>query len=249
MELEDLLDKKQHDKAILKTPLFDRLCADDDCVNSRISKDAMVSMIVDSMCPYLGRLIYGSLVYPEKYHRNNLTTDLHHFLRQVFQRCQPLSWKDQQLKRVFFEEIKDDESPHSHFIMETPREMNVPEFINLCESRWNRIATRNRRHAKQMNRLKKVPTLSPRYPKIFLVRDGKPCIRQVESQTAINPSVLAENPRWEGLGQVKPVVTLEHLTKYSLKWMTSTDTRFSSNLILGSSKPSIRGHRTELVLL
>lgn len=249
MELEDSLDTKQDDRPILKTPLFDRLCSDDHWVNLRNSKDATVSMIVYSMCPYIGRLVYGSLVYPEMYHRNNLTTDIHHFLRQVFQRCTPLSWKDPQLKRVFYEEVKDGEGVHCHFFMETPREMSVPDFIDLCETRWRGIATRNRRHAMQMKRLKQGLKLSTRQPRTFLIKNGKPCIGQVKTTMDIDFEVLAGNPRLERLAQVRKIETLENLTEYSLKWMKSNDPRFSSAMMTGVLKPSIRGHCTQLVLL
>lgn len=249
MELEDSLYMKQDDRPILKTPLFDRLCSDDHWMNLRNSKDATVSMIVMPLRPYIGRLVYGSLIYPEMYHRNNLTTDIHHFLRQLFQRCKPLSWKDSQLKRLFFEEIKDGEGAHCHFFMETPSEMSVPNFIELCETRWRGIATRNRRHAMQMKRLKQTPKLSPLQPKTFLIKKGKPCVGQVASILDVDYAKLAGNPEQERLAQVIPIESLDDLTWYSLKWMTSNNPRFSSDLMTGGSRPSIRGHSTELVLL
>lgn len=249
MELEDSLDTKQDDSPILKTPLFDRLCSDDHRVNVRNSKDAMVSMIVESLSPCIGRLVYGSLVYPERYHQNNLTTDLHHFLRQVFQRCIPLTWKDPQLKRVFFEEIKDGEAVHCHFFMETPREMEMSEFIDLCETRWRRIATRNRRYAKQMERLKHAPRCSPLQPKTLLIKKEMPRIGRITSPIEIDFEVLAGNPSLDRLAQVRKIETLDDLTSYSLKWMNSTDPRFSSAMMTGGSELTIRGHCTRLVLL
>jgi hypothetical protein len=100
------------ERPIITTPLFEKLCSDEDVMNLSDTKWATFAMIVLPLRPYIGRLVYGSLVYPEMYHRNNLTTDIHHFLRQVFQRCKPLSWKDPQLKRVFYEEVKDGEGVH-----------------------------------------------------------------------------------------------------------------------------------------
>lgn len=249
MELEDSLGMKQDDRPILKTPLSDRLCSDEHWVNLRNAKDATVSMIVESLSPYLGRLVYGSLVYPEMYHHNNLTTDLHHFLRQVFQRCKKLSWRDPQLKRVFFEEVKDGEGVHCHFFMETPREMEMPEFIDLCETRWRKIASRNRRHAKEIERLKHAPQCSPLQPKTFLIKKEMPRIERIASPIEIDLEVLAGNPSLERLAQVKKVETLDDLTKYSLKWMNRTDPRFSSDLMTGGSDLTIRGHCTRLVLL
>ncbi len=251
MTLEDILAAvTTHDnRPIPTTPLWDRLCSDNEYKNLSNSKLATVAMIVLPLRPYLERLVYGSLVYPEKYHHNNLTTDFHHLLRQVFQRCKPLSPKDPQLKRVFFEEVKDGEGPHGHFIMEAPREMTVPEFADLVETRWRGIATRNQRYNKQMRRLKEAPKLSPLQPRAFLIKNGKSCAKRVQPKLEMDFSALAGNPEQERLAQVKPVTTLENLTEYSLKWMTSTDSRFSSDLMLGGSRPSIRGHRTELVLL
>lgn len=237
------------DRPILKTPLFDRLCSVDHWVNLSNAKDATVAMIVEPLRPFIGRLVYGSLVYPEMYHQSNLTTDIHHFLRQVFQRCTPLSWRDLQLKRVFFEEVKDGEGVHCHFFMETPREMAVPKFMNLCETRWRGIATRNHRYKKQMERLKHAPQYSPLRPKTLLIKKGMPCIERIASTTDIDLEVLAGNPRDEQLARVIPIETLDDLTKYSLKWKNSNDSRFSSDLMTGVSKPTIRGHCTQLVLL
>lgn len=249
MESEDLLNTIQDDRPIINTQLLERLCANNDFVNLSNTKLATLAMIVLPLRPYFGRLVYGSLVYPEKYHRNNLTTDIHHFLRQVFQRCKPLSWKDPQLKRVFYEEVKDGEGVHCHFFMETPHEMEVPDFIDLCETRWRGIATRNRRHAMQMKRLNQGLKLSTRQPRTFLIKNGKPCIGQVKTRIEIDFEDLSGNPRLERLTKVVPIETLDDLTEYSLKWMTSNDPRFSSNLMTGVLKPSIRGHCTQLVLL
>src|SRR5689334_17570286 len=159
--MEDFPEKKQHNKEILMTLLPDRLCSDDNRINMKTSKDAMVSMIIDSLRPSLDRLVDGALVYPEKYHRINLSTDVHHLLQQVFLRCPSLSVRDPQLKRVFFEEVKDGEGPHGHFIMETPRGMTILQFTDLLEKRWRGIATRNQRFNKQMQRLKRPPKLCP----------------------------------------------------------------------------------------
>lgn len=236
-------------RPIIKTPLFEQLCSDNAFMNLSDTKLATLAMIVLPLRPYIGRLVYGSMVYPEMYHRNNLTTDIHHFLRQVFQRCKPLSWKDPQLKRVFYEEVKNGEGVHCHFFMETPREMSVPDFIDLCETRWRGIATRNRRYAGQMERLKQAPKLSPLRQRTFLIKNGKPCIGQVKTTIDIDFEVLAGNPRLERLAQVREIATLENLTEYSLKWTTSNDPRFSSAIMTGVLKPSIRGHCTQLVLL
>lgn len=249
MELEESRETKQDGRLIIITPLFDRLCLDDHRVNLRNSKDAMVSMIVESLSPFIRRLVYGSLVYPERYNQSNLTTDLHHFLRQVFQRCKKRLGKDPQLKRVFFEEVKDGEGVHCHFFMETPCEMEMSTFIDLCERTWRRIATRNRRHAMQMKRLKQVPKLSPLRPKTFLVENGKPCIGLIESTINIDLEVLSSSPTLERLAKVIPIETLDDLTRYSLKWKNSTDPRFSSDLMTGGSEIAIRGHCTKLVLL
>ena len=249
MELADLISTIPDDRSPIKTPLFDRLCSENDWVNLRNTKHATVEMIVTPLRPYIGRLVYGSLVYPEKYHRNNLTTDIHHFLRQVFQRCKRLSWKDAQLKRVFYEEVKDGEGVHCHFFMETPHEMSVPDFISLCESRWKCIATRNCRHARQMKRLKQGLKLSTRQPRTFLIKNRMSCIGQVKTSIDVDFEVLAGNPRLERLAQVRKIETLENLTEYSLKWMDSNDPRFSSAMMTGVLKPSIRGHCTQLVLL
>lgn len=245
----DLRFANQDYRPIIATPVWDRLCSDNDQENLNNAKLATVDMIITSLSPCLGRLVYGSLVYPEKYHHHNLTTDFHHLLRQVFQRSQPLSWKDPQLKRVFFDEVKDGEGAHGHFLMETPREMTVPDFAQLLEARWKGIATRTQRHAKHMQRLKEAPKYSPRQPKTIIIKDKKLNIEHIPSTAEIDFQTLAGNPQWEGLAKVKPVETLEDLTKYSLKWMNSNDPRFSSDLMLGGSKPTLRGHRTELVLL
>ena len=234
------------DRPILKTPLYDRLCSDDHWVNLRNAKDATVAMIVMPLRPYIGRLVYGSLVYPEKYHQSNLTTDLHHFLRQVFQRCKPLSWKDPQLKRVFFEEVKDGEGAHCHFFMETPREMDMPKFMNLCETRWRGIATRNHRYALQMKRLTRETKPSGLPPKTVLIKKGIPLIGQIKFKRVLDLSEYCPPPR---LARVIPIETLDELTKYSLKWKNSNDPRFSSDLMTGVFKPSIRGHCTKLILL
>lgn len=249
MELAGLISTIPDDRPLFKTPLFDRLCSENGLVNLKNTKDATVEMIVTPLRPHIGRLVYGSLVYPEKYHRNNLTTDIHHFLRQVFQRCKRHSWKDAQLKRVFYEEVKDGEGVHCHFFMETPHEMSVPEFISLCESRWKCIATRNRRYARQMKRLKQGLKLSTRQSRTFLIKNGMPCIGQVKTSIDVDFEVLAGNPRLERLAKVIPIETLDDLTKYSLKWMNSGDSRFSSDTMSGSSDLAIRGHCTKLVLL
>jgi hypothetical protein len=86
-------------------------------------------------------------------------------------------------------------------------------------------------------------------PKTFLIKNGKSCIGQVKTTTDIDCEGLAGNPRLERLPKVIPIETLDDLTKYSLKWMNSNDPRFSSDLMTGVLKRSIRGHRTELVLL
>jgi hypothetical protein len=236
----------QDDRPILETPLFDRLCTENDWVNLRNSKDAMVSMIVEPLRPYIGRLVYGSLVYPEKFHQNNLTTDIHHFLRQVFQRCKPLSWKDPQLRRVFFEEVKDGEGAHCHFFMETPHKMSVPEFAKLCETRWRGIATRNRRYAMQMKRLKRGAKRSMEQPTTVLIKKGMSLIGQTKSNKVV---VLPDDRTHQGLAVVVEVKTLDELTAYSLKWKKSGDARFSSDLMVGGSELQFRGHSTKLVLL
>ena len=230
----------------LKTPLFDRLCTENDWVNMRDSKDAMVSMIDTALEPYIGRLVYGSLVYPEKYHQSNLTTDLHHFLRQVFQRCKRLSRKDPQLKRVFFVEVKDGEGVHCHFFMETPREMSVAEFADLCKTRWRGIATRNHRYALQMKRLTREMKRSKLPAKTVLIKKGIPLIGQIKFKRVLDLSEYSPPPR---LAKVIPIETLQDLTEYSLKWMTSGDSRFSSDTMSGSADLAIRGHCTKLVLL
>ena len=246
MELADSRNTNQDDRPVLNTPLFDRLCTENDWVNLRNSKDAMVEMIVTALEPYIGRLVYGSFVYPEKYHQSNLTTDLHHLLRQVFQRCKPLSWKDPQLKRVFYREVKDGEGVHGHSFIETPREMSVPDFIDLCETRWRGIATRNHRHALQMERLKQGAKSPMQRSTPVLIKNGMPLIGQIKFKRVLDLSDYCPPPR---LANVIPIENLDDLTKYSLKWMNSNDPRFSSDLMTGVLKPSIRGHSTKLILL
>ena len=246
MELADSRNKNQDNRPTLKTPLFDRLCTEDDWVNLRNSKDAMVSMIVEPLRPYIGRLVYGSLVYPERYHQSNLTTDVHHFLRQVFQRCKPLSWKDAQLKRVFFEEVKDGEGAHCHFMMETPHEMSVTKFSRLCQKRWKTIATRNHRHALQMKRLTREMKPSRLPAKTLLIKKGMPLLGQIKFKKVLDLSEYCPAPR---LAEVIPIETVDELTAYSLKWMNSGDARFSSDTMSGSADLAIRGHCTKLVLL
>lgn len=237
------------EKPIITTPLFDRICSDNGYENLKMATSATIAMIVTSLRPSLGQLVYGALVYPERYHCHNLTTDFHHLLRQVFQHCQRLSCKDLQLKRVFFEEVKDGEGAHGHFLMEIPLEMTVHEFVNLIETKWRAIATRDQRHNKKMRGLKEAPKYSPLQPRTILIKDGTLNIEHMPSTAEIDFQALAGNPQWERLAKVIPVETLEDLTKYSLKWMNSNDPRFSSDLMLGGSTPPIRGHRTELVLL
>ena len=133
--------------------------------------------------------------------------------------------------------------------METPREMEMPKFIDLCETRWRKIASRNRRYAKQMERLKHAPKYSPLQPKTVLIKKAMPRIGRIASPIEIDFEVLAGNPSLDRLAQVRKVETLDDLTSYSLKWMNSTDPRFSSNLMTGGSERTIRGHCTQLVLL
>ena len=246
MELADLRHTIKDNRPILKTPLFDRLCTENDWVNMRNSKDAMVSMIVTALEPYIGRLVYGSFVYPERYHQSDLTTDLHHLLRQIFQRCEPLSWKDTQLKRVFYREVKDGEGVHGHSFMEIPREMSMAEFADLVETRWRGIATRNYRHALQMERLKQGAKSPIRRSTPVLIKKGMPLIEQIKFKRVLDSSDYCPPPR---LAKVIPIETLDDLTKYSLKWMNSNDPRFSSDTMTGSSEWKIRGHCTKLVLL
>ena len=246
MELANWHNTIQEERPIHNTPLFDRLCTENDWVNLKNSKDATVSMIVEPLRQHIGRLVYGALIYPERFHRNNLTTDIHHFLRQVFQRCKPLAWKDAQLRRVFFEEVKDGEGAHCHFFMEAPHEMSISEFAKLCEKRWKTIATRNRRYAMQMKRLKRGAKRSPRQPKTVIIKKGIPLIGQTKSSKVV---VLPDNRTHQGLAVVVEVKTLDELTAYSLKWKNSGDARFSSDLMVGGSDLKIRGHCTKLILL
>lgn len=287
--MEDARETTQDDRLIPTTPLFDRLCSDDPRVNLRNSKAAMVSMIIESLSPCIGRLVHGSLVYPERYHQRNPTTDLHHFFRQVFQRCPKRLGNDPQLKRVFFEEVKDGEGVHFHFIMETPREMEMSKFTDLCETRWENIATRDRRHKKQKKRLERASRCSRSQPKTFLIKKEMPRVgriasplenelevllsahpdfqwiaevrspeyvverlkhapQRIASQKAIDSEVFSGHGL-QRLAQVTKIETLEELTKYSLKWMTSTDPRFSSAMMTGGSEVTIRGHCAKLVRL
>jgi len=195
--------------------------------------------------------VFGSLIYPTLYQKQNIHRDIHHFLRQVFQKCPRLLRTDAQAKRIFFEEVKDGESPHCHFIMEVPNGMSPEDFSSLCAKTWKGIALRERRHKAEMKRLKSGYC---RY------RAGEPrtvCIKQGERHALKYPNnERSKHDTYCGrdaLADIQIVHPQEKgiVTKYCLKWHgKSPDTDFSSDLMPSDGfQWKVRGHSTETVLL
>ena len=196
------------------------------------AKNLTAEWLTKRLSTATGPLVFGSLVHPNRHHRDSMSRLATHFLRQVFLRCRAKkkSWKPD-LKRVVFVEGKEGESEHLHFILEVPSTMTVEDFCRLCETRWISIATRDLWASK---------------PYLALPKD---------QATIVYPT------RYSHLAKVKPVMEdihghggLSGAVNYCLKWnpLRQDERRpdFHSNILLESRNWHTKnGHSLQFVLL
>ena len=207
---------------------------------SRSAKDHLRKWITQSFSDCKSPLVFGSLVFPGLYHKENITRAAHHFLRQVLQRCSRKPSSSPDLRRAFFRERKDGEGYHLHFIMEVPPDMSVDQFIALCEQRWITIAIRNPRPQK-------------RKP-LVLIKRGVNLRRSLDRRLPWH-WIRGYNPAHERLAKVVPITDVTGIVQYNTKWMPSVEPIDTENLIQWDSELilettsaiRIKGHSVELV--
>ena len=195
------------------------------------AKNLTVKWITEGLSTATGPLVFGSLVHPNRHHRDSMSRLATHFLRQVYQRCRAKKSWAPDLKRVVFVEEKEGESEHLHFIMEVPSTMTVEDFCRLCETRWISIATRDLRASK---------------PYLALPKD---------QATIVYPT------RYSHLAKVKPVMEdihghggLSGVVNYCLKWTPLSQNKrrpdFHSHMLLESRNWHTKnGHSLQFILL
>lgn len=205
------------------------------------------AFLVSRLEPIKDRCVFGSLVYPSRYHRQNLRRDLHHFLRQVFQQCRRLERREAQLKRVFFEEVHDGEGVHAHFVMEVPADRTPEAFARLCEQIWTRIALRERRaHTEARQWRRSMVRYHPLEPRTRLIKHGDRFTQQYR-HLVVSESQTSRSSR--ALAQVVAVDDVTGVISYCLKWDGSQDSRFASAVICEASTWTVRGHSTATLLV
>lgn len=212
--------------------------------------DHLVETVVSRFAPIQHNLIFGSLIYPTRRRPQNvnLTTDLHHFLRQVFQKLPRLTWRDHQLSRLFVIEESEECGIHSHFLMETPRGMNQEKFIVIIRERWVSIALRDYREADEWNRLNRGTKISLMEKRTLLIKNNQ-IVRSSFPEPVWNvPLRPNRNPR--KLADLRPVTNLRGGTGYCLKSDGNDDLNLESAIVFNPTTADVRvrGHSLSLSL-
>lgn len=227
-ELSDTL--ASDDVALLKTPTEHH--------------EALVETIVSNLAPIQERLIFGSLIYPTRRtpQNSNLTQDLHHFLRQVFQKAPRRNWEEPQLKRLFVIEQSEQCGIHAHFLLECPAGMNRETFMTLCRERWVCIALRDYRAAEAWSRLSSGTRIHPDETRTMLIKNRqimRPSFPQGEPRSPI--ALMRDSRR---LAVIRPVDHLRGGTGYCLKSDGNDDLNLESALALTPTAADVlvKGH-------
>lgn len=190
------------------------------------------------------RLVFGSLIYPTRAisYRVSPTRDVHHFLRQVFQRLPRRAEKERQLMRLFAIDENDKSGIHFHFILESPNGFPLERLIAICQKAWASVALREKKAAAEWRRLHslKVRWLAPADKKTILIKNG----RIVREPKPMMPE--RRNPVYSsaGLADVTPLRSASKSVNYCLK-LKREESRFA----VSRARVQIKGHSLDSVLL
>ena len=198
--------------------------------------------------------VFGHLIYPERSTKKNIERDIHHFLRQVFQRCPRLDRRQPQPRRIFVKEVKEYETPHAHFVMETPDGMSPQEFRRLCVRIWEKIALRDRRHVRETRRWRTgCLDYQPTSRKPVLIKNGV-FPKDTFTKTPKRYPETCVYPSDRDLAKVVLVDSIVGAVEYCMKWTERTDGDYIGEVMFNDDNAfpggyHVRGYSTSKVIL